>query len=166
MKTSTPPLAKQHTLRTAATLLESPELGAPSHASSAWAWHHRTLLKLRDRLMRAHTEHAGQIATPLDTSGIDLVDTTQDQLDRDVLWAELGADNEHLQEIDAALQRIRNGTYGRCEATGDPIPTARLRALPWTRYCRAIAEQIEASRTTPKERTGRIFLPSAEEAGD
>lgn len=40
-----------------------------------------------------------------------------------------------LNEIHDALQRIRNGTYGICEATRRPISKARLRAIPWARYC-------------------------------
>jgi RNA polymerase-binding transcription factor DksA len=40
-----------------------------------------------------------------------------------------------LGEVDAALQRIADGTYGRCEVDGEPIPDERLEALPATRYC-------------------------------
>ncbi len=39
-----------------------------------------------------------------------------------------------LQEIDEALDRIRQGTYGICLATGKPIGKARLRAKPWAKY--------------------------------
>jgi DnaK suppressor protein len=40
-----------------------------------------------------------------------------------------------LDEIEAALQRIADGTYGTCEACGEPIAAARLAALPWARLC-------------------------------
>jgi RNA polymerase-binding protein DksA len=40
-----------------------------------------------------------------------------------------------LREIDEALARIANGTYGVCQATGKPIGKARLRARPWAKYC-------------------------------
>lgn len=40
-----------------------------------------------------------------------------------------------LHEIDAALERIENGVYGICEAIGKPVSKARLRAIPWARYC-------------------------------
>lgn len=40
-----------------------------------------------------------------------------------------------LDEIDAALARIDDGTYGICENCGEPIPEDRLRAIPWTRLC-------------------------------
>ena len=40
-----------------------------------------------------------------------------------------------LREIDAALQRIDDGTYGICEVCGKPIGEERLEAMPWTRLC-------------------------------
>ena len=49
-----------------------------------------------------------------------------------------------VREIDAALQRVFNGTYGRCEACRKKIPVARLRALPAARFCRNCAGQKEA----------------------
>jgi DnaK suppressor protein len=40
-----------------------------------------------------------------------------------------------LGEIDAALGRIDDGTYGRCLMCGEQISEARLRAIPWARLC-------------------------------
>lgn len=40
-----------------------------------------------------------------------------------------------LKEVDAALARVDRGTYGICEGCEQPIPEARLRALPWARFC-------------------------------
>ena len=54
---------------------------------------------------------------------------------------EEGARNT-LAEIDAALQRIEDGTYGICEVCGKPIGADRLSAIPWTRLC------IDDSRAT------------------
>jgi DnaK suppressor protein len=48
-----------------------------------------------------------------------------------------------LAEIDAALQRIEDGTYGICENCGKPIAPERLMAIPWTRLC--IDDQRRAS---------------------
>jgi RNA polymerase-binding transcription factor DksA len=36
-----------------------------------------------------------------------------------------------VEEIDAALARLDNGTYGICQASGEPIPRERLEAIPW-----------------------------------
>lgn len=41
---------------------------------------------------------------------------------------------EHLQDIDDALSRIENGTYGISELSGKPIPEERLEAEPTARY--------------------------------
>lgn len=49
-----------------------------------------------------------------------------------------------LMEIDYALSRIENGTYGMCEETLEPIEDVRLRAIPWTRYSIEGAEIQEA----------------------
>jgi DnaK suppressor protein len=40
-----------------------------------------------------------------------------------------------LREVDAAIERIDDGTYGVCPACGNPIDSARLAAIPWARLC-------------------------------
>jgi DnaK suppressor protein len=40
-----------------------------------------------------------------------------------------------LDEVEAALLRIEEGSYGVCEICGEPIGAERLSAIPWTRYC-------------------------------
>jgi RNA polymerase-binding transcription factor DksA len=48
-----------------------------------------------------------------------------------------------LEEIDEALERLKRGTFGRCEECGLPIPRPRLRALPYTRHCVACAHKLQ-----------------------
>ena len=50
-----------------------------------------------------------------------------------------------LREIDEALQRIVDRTYGICQMTGKPIPKARLEAKPWAKYTIEAARQLEGS---------------------
>lgn len=47
-----------------------------------------------------------------------------------------------VRDIDHAMERIEEGTYGICEVTGKPIPVARLRALPWATMTVEAAEQL------------------------
>ena len=47
------------------------------------------------------------------------------------------AGGKHVEQIDAALDRIKAGTYGICTASGKSIPQERLRAIPWA------AERVE-----------------------
>jgi len=48
-----------------------------------------------------------------------------------------------LEEIINALGRIENNTYGICEGNSEPIPKARLEAIPWARYCVTCASLLE-----------------------
>jgi RNA polymerase-binding transcription factor DksA len=74
--------------------------------------------------------------------------TRPDQLDRgsdlelhEVLESLQAAEARELKEIDAALQRIAAGTYGRCERCGAPVGDLRLRAVPQARTCMLCAAQ-------------------------
>ena len=42
---------------------------------------------------------------------------------------------EALEEVERALAKLDDGTYGRCEECNEPIAAARLEAMPSTRYC-------------------------------
>jgi DnaK suppressor protein len=53
---------------------------------------------------------------------------------------------EALQEIDEALDRIEEGTYGICETCGEKISQKRLSAKPSARTCLKCAEQMEEER--------------------
>ena len=59
-----------------------------------------------------------------------------------------------LREIDYALEKIKNGTYGICEGCGIEIPEERLCAIPWTRFCAKCAEEYEQMYGTYMESTG------------
>lgn len=55
-----------------------------------------------------------------------------------------GTVEQVLAEIENALKKIENGTYGFCEDTGEPIAQARLEALPYARYTVKAQEKREA----------------------
>ncbi|MEO2152837.1 MAG: TraR/DksA family transcriptional regulator [Aquificota bacterium] len=59
-----------------------------------------------------------------------------------------------LREIDYALEKIKNGTYGICEGCGVEIPEERLCAIPWTRFCAKCAEEYEQLYGTYMESSG------------
>jgi RNA polymerase-binding protein DksA len=87
------------------------------------------------------SEELGEVAE----GGTDnhLGDTATAMYDRELdEGLEEGA-RDTLVEIEAALQRIEDGTYGVCEVCGKPIGAERLAAIPWTRLC--IDDQRRAS---------------------
>jgi RNA polymerase-binding protein DksA len=64
-----------------------------------------------------------------------MADVGSDQFDQELALSLVETDRNMLQEINDALQRIIDGTYGICQATGKPIAKARLQAKPWAKYC-------------------------------
>ncbi len=56
-----------------------------------------------------------------------------------------------LQEVNDALKRIEDGTYGRCVVCGEPIPAARLEAMPWAARDVKDEEQLEARNLSREE---------------
>lgn len=104
-----------------------------------WAWHDRALRRIRDDLLRQHEDHTQLIRTVREQGGEDTVDLANQQLASTTLLAEIRFEEAELAEVNAALQRIRDGSYGICEVTGRPISAARLRAIPWTRLSRRAA---------------------------
>lgn len=65
----------------------------------------------------------------------DLADLSSDNYELENTLGLVGSERGLLAEIEQALARIQSGTYGVCEGDGQFIPRARLRAIPWTRYC-------------------------------
>lgn len=63
--------------------------------------------------------------------------------DREVKQSVAERAEADIAEIDAALRRLDEGTYGFCQVGGERIPDARLEALPATRYCVEHREQVE-----------------------
>ncbi len=61
--------------------------------------------------------------------------------ERAQVTALIGQAQQHLAELDQALDRIRAGTYGGCERCGRPIGADRLAARPATRTCRPCASR-------------------------
>lgn len=79
-------------------------------------------------------------------SGIDLAgyaETGTDNFERETALNIASVESERLAEIDDALKRIADGTYGICEGSGKPIPKKRLEVFPSARYCVEYQEEIE-----------------------
>jgi DnaK suppressor protein len=106
--------------------------------------HFRTaLLEERQRVQHAlatlRDEHSGSLDDEVEevaaTSDNHLAETASATLGREIDYT-LGDNAEQvLSEIDAALQRIDEGTYGTCANCGGEIPGERLEANPWALLC-------------------------------
>lgn len=64
-----------------------------------------------------------------------MADAGSDNYEIDNTLGLMDSERRLLAEIDDALARIENRTYGVCEGAGERIPKKRLDAIPWARYC-------------------------------
>jgi len=74
---------------------------------------------------------------------IHMADIGTDNYEQEFMLGLIESERKMLRDIDRALAKIKDGTYGICEGTGEPIERARLEARPEARYCIEYARKIE-----------------------
>jgi RNA polymerase-binding transcription factor DksA len=100
--------------------------------------------------------------------GMHQADAGSDAYDRDFALSLLSQEQDALYEIDQALKRIEQGTYGKCEMSGKPIPRARLEAIPFARFTVECQSQLEKQNKMSRVRQSvtSLFGLTDEEGGD
>jgi RNA polymerase-binding protein DksA len=107
------------------------------------------LVKLADRLSRklsslkteALQSVGGEPSGGFSDLPVHLGDPETHAYEEEMNLALVGREEQILADVNAALERIEAGTFGRCEACGMPIAKDRLQALPYTRFCIGCASQ-------------------------
>jgi DnaK suppressor protein len=109
--------------------------------------HRERLLALRARLQGDMTQMADAAlnkdlsrATSMPT---DMAELGSDNFDQQLTLSLLGNERNALEQIQAAIERIEDGSYGKCEECGVKIPEARLEAVPYAALCVQCASQQE-----------------------
>jgi RNA polymerase-binding transcription factor DksA len=115
--------------------------------------HYRnTLLTLRQRLTgdvshladEALRARGGEASGSLSNAPLHPADLGTDNYDQEFTFNLLQNQEQTLEEIADALDRLAKGTFGRCEECGGAIPRPRLQALPYTRHCVACARKLQS----------------------
>ncbi len=109
--------------------------------------HYRTLLLIKRAELvgdlSAMEAEALQASGNLSNVPIHMADIGTDTYDQDFMLGLAETERKQLREIDDALQRIEDKTYGVCQMTGRTIPKSRLNAKPWAKYTIGAARKIE-----------------------
>jgi DnaK suppressor protein len=109
--------------------------------------HRERLLALRARLQgdtaqmadgALNKDHSQSTGMPTD-----MADVGSDNFERELTLDLLGGEKDVLDQIDGALRRIEDGSFGQCEQCGMKIPKARLEAIPYSALCVQCASQRE-----------------------
>jgi RNA polymerase-binding transcription factor DksA len=98
----------------------------------------------RQRLWEAAARLGGQV-TALEAEARQPTGTAVGTAEEATALSLLHTEEGSLAEVNAALDRIDRGTYGRCEACGKPVAKTRLDALPHARHCIACARTAPAA---------------------
>jgi len=109
--------------------------------------HRDKLLALRASLLGDMThmeddslqDHAKTISIPTDKEELG-----SDNADQELTLTLLGSEEDILDQVESAIQRIEDGDYGRCEKCSEVIPKNRLDAIPYATDCVRCASQQEA----------------------
>ena len=105
---------------------------------------------LRTRLLEQRTEmydmynqdiRAGQESA--DDGTEDIVDRANNHYNRELMFSLSDGERQRLLQIEDALRRMDEGSYGRCSNCGGSINPKRLEAVPWTRFCIDCQELVE-----------------------
>lgn len=99
-------------------------------------------------------KHRAQIIKNIDSTDKELEDLGEQELNDEADYASASTDNmidhaitdqqiKELKEIDAALAKIRDGSYGMCEMCEEEISIQRLEVKPHAKYCIACREIVE-----------------------
>ncbi len=103
----------------------------------------RMLLGLRDHLLDAINTTTGQTLnrSQRDSAGdisgypTHMADAGSEDFDRDFALSLISSEQEGLYEIEEALKRLEDGSFGTCEMCEKGIRKARLKAVPFARFC-------------------------------
>ena len=105
----------------------------------------------KQRLLELEARLSRHLRSDLATGREQLVDTATDAGDVSIAdesesedFTEAEFDTTTLQQVQAALRRIENGTFGQCLVDGGPIEPKRLEAIPWAPYCARHQTLLEA----------------------
>lgn len=121
-----------------------------------WSEHQQRLCALREQFLKGRNSQSENAKQGISTSTEHIADAATDSFDRDCALALLSSTQNALYEIDQALNRIANGTYGVCEVTGQAIEIDRLRAIPWTRFCALSQAQFETRHGSGRVQLGEV----------
>jgi DnaK suppressor protein len=110
-------------------------------------------LLLKQRLQATEDLRADKATALEGNDGVeDLGEMSELDLNRSTALDLAARQTQLIEEIDEALQRIEDGTYGQCFSCGKPLDEERLKAVPTARYdaaCQAAIEEAQGSNDPP-----------------
>ncbi|UPK77167.1 TraR/DksA family transcriptional regulator [Nocardioidaceae bacterium SCSIO 66511] len=99
--------------------------------------------RLRGEIERSERDLQALLREGVDGAGNDQADVGSNSLERDAEMSLAQSHRELLRQVEHALGRIHDGTYGSCESCGNPIGKMRLMAFPRATLCMTCKQREE-----------------------
>jgi RNA polymerase-binding protein DksA len=142
----------------------------PERAEKAVSLSKSDLQYFRNLLLEKRREILGDVGSMeseafkggsnLSNMPIHMADVGTDNFEQEFTLGLIESERQILREIQDALARVDDGSFGVCQGTGKPIPRVRLEAVPWAKYT------IEYSRMLEQGKIARDAGRSADEESD
>ena len=107
------------------------------------AFFKRKLTEWKSELVKINNEALYNSSMDDNSTSADIVDQASSYTEKNVEMRAINRQIKLISKIDSALKRIRDGTYGFCEETAEPIGLKRLMARPVAKLCIAAQEKHE-----------------------
>ena len=107
------------------------------------AYFMQKLTKWKNEIIKSNSQALYSSDLIDNVSSPDVVDQASSYTEKNVEMRAVNRQIKLVSKIDAALKRLKNGTYGFCEETGEPIGLKRLIARPIATLCIAAQEKHE-----------------------
>jgi len=125
------------------------------------------LLKKREDLVQEIARRS-KVSTESGAQDIgDILDSVSEERTRELDMILTDREKRKLAQIDDAIERIDENTYGLCEDCGVKIPKARLKVLPFAKYCIECQEKTEReekyTREEPEDGIRKVPVGDVEE---
>jgi len=125
------------------------------------------LVKMRGELVHEIARRSKATTEPGAQDIGDVLDSVSEERTRELDMILTDREKRKLLQIDDALDRIEDGTYGQCEECGVKIPKARLKVLPFAKFCVECQEKNEReekyTREEPEEGIKKVPMGEVEE---
>ncbi|HUY38151.1 MAG TPA: TraR/DksA family transcriptional regulator [Candidatus Binataceae bacterium] len=135
------------------------------------------LAKMREHLAEMKEKLHGELESELRTEregnkdeGMDTYDLASEERDREINFILSDRERVKVKQIDDALDRLDDNTYGVCESCGLEVAEERLNAMPFTRLCRDCQQDMEreakSQRRNDDERNTNTYRKLGSTDGD
>ncbi len=111
----------------------------------------KKILQERDRILGGIDSLSENYEVTAGDRATEFEETASTEREKEYLWSLISQDIEEMSEVNEALKRIIDGTYGICVDCGEKIPEARLEAKPTAIRCVACQDKFEQRPTDTGE---------------